>query len=206
MKTKNFFFERVPSRLFVCLQCSMRQQGFRMKPNAEWHDHNSKTTPDTPPPPKRRRGKEVSDRMLIKLIEFMLSYYNDFKEVFTARIRRMREGNIFSLFVSSHLDRGGGGYPIQLRGVPPSQVWTRGGLPHPADRGGTPFPGLGRVPHPADGGGYPPGRVNPPPPPDQHSMYLLRGERCASCVHAGGLSCLEIKLKAKAFISGRKFI
>ena len=39
--------------------------------------------------------------------------------IFTARIRRMREGNIFTLCVSLHLDRGG---------YLPSQVWTgRGG-------------------------------------------------------------------------------
>ena len=127
--------------------------------------------------------------------------------IFTARIRRMREGNSFSLCVSSLLDRG---HPIQLMGVPPSQVWM-GGVPHPTD-GGYPLPrsGLG-VLHPADrgypfpGGGYPtwegvPLAGGPPtsrgyPPPDQHSVYLLRGRRCASCVHAGGLSCLPFRWK-----------
>ena len=49
--------------------------------------------------------------------------------IFTARIRRMREGTVFSLFVSSHLDWGGGcTQPFQLRGT--------GILP---DNGGTPI-------------------------------------------------------------------
>ena len=48
------------------------------------------------------------------------------QKVITARIRRMGEGNIFTLCVNPHLDGGGGG------------------VPHPANRG---------VPHPADGGG-----------------------------------------------------
>ena len=69
--------------------------------------------------------------------------------------------------------------------------------------GGTPLPsGLdGGTPPPVrTGWGYPP----PPseldegiPPPthpcqetEQQSQYLLRGGRYASCVHAGGLSCL----------------
>ena len=82
-----------------------------------------------------------------------------------------------------------------------------GGGTHPADGGGTPFPGLDGgypiqltgprprwgVPHPRSSGGVPPQQgVNPPPPPDQHSVYLLCGRRYASCVHAGGLSCLNI--------------
>ena len=58
-----------------------------------------------------------------------------------ARIRRMREGNIFTLCVSPHLV---------------------GRVPHPADREGvTPFPapGMGGVPHPRSSGGYPPAQV-----------------------------------------------
>ena len=116
---------------------------------------------------------------------------------FTARIRRMGRGNIFSLSVSSHL----GGYPIQLMG---------GGTPFPgldSWQGGTPFPGLdGGVPHPADRGeplpssgwGVPP-RQGVPLPPDQHSMYLLRGGRYASCVHSGGLSCISWRWSIKYF-------
>ena len=83
--------------------------------------------------------------------------------VFTARIRRMGESTVFSLFVSPHLD-GGRGYPITGldRGVPhhrsgqggtPSQIWV-GGTPArsgcwvggtPARSGwwvGVPWPGL----------------------------------------------------------------
>ena len=39
--------------------------------------------------------------------------------------------------------------------------------------------------------------VTPPPPcqeKDQHSEHLLHGGRCASCVNAGGLSCLKLQL------------
>ena len=55
----------------------------------------------------------------------------------TARIRRMGEGTVFSLFVSPHL--GGGGVPqsgLAGGGRTPSQV--RGGVPHPRS---------GAVPH-----------------------------------------------------------
>ena len=58
----------------------------------------------------------------------------------TARIRRMGEGNIFTLCVSPHLD-GGGGVPH------PRSAW--GGVSHPRSGWGYPIPGL-------DGGGYPP--------------------------------------------------
>ena len=53
-------------------------------------------------------------------------------------------------------------------------------------------------------GGTPQGQVRtggtPPPPPGQDSTmeYLTSGSRYASCVHAGGLSCL-VKAKAKTF-------
>ena len=140
----------------------------------------------------------------------------------------------FSLFVSLHLDRGGGGggIPIsQVRtGVPhlssgwgipppipdqdrrgtPSQVRTEGGTPSQVSMGvcpsqvrmvGIPIPGQ-------DGGDIPSQvRMGVPPPKsavpgqdggrghtqlEQHSMYLLRGGRYASYVHAGGLSCLRL--------------
>ena len=67
---------------------------------------------------------------------------------------------------------GGGGYYLPRQGVLPSQT---GGyyLPRqgvlPSQVGGTTFPGRGY------------------PLPEQHSVYLLRGGRYASCVHAGGL-------------------
>ena len=97
---------------------------------------------------------------------------------------------------------GGGGYPIS--------GWMVGGYPGtPPTRsgwwGGYPIPGL-------DGGGVP--GVPPPdqvwmvdwggprePPPthetEQHSERLLCGGRCASWVHAGGLSCVTLFLLFK---------
>ena len=117
--------------------------------------------------------------------------------IFTARIQRMGEGTVFSLFVSLHLD-GGGGYPISGldRGYPIPAPGR--GVPHPADRGyprsrwgvtpsqvwmrGYPIPGPGRgypiqlmgVFHPRSGlGGYPipgppqPGLDGVPHPPGQ---------------------------------------
>ena len=86
----------------------------------------------------------------------------------TARIRRMGEGTVFSLFVSPHLD-GGGGYPV----YPLPHDWM--GYPPPHDWMGYP------PPH-HDWMGY-------PPPPPQHSEHLLRLGWYASCVHARGLSC-----------------
>ena len=90
---------------------------------------------------------------------------------------------------------------------------TRGGLnlegvvkphfnyrPHPKDDGGggTPFPGPGwggwrgtrppiQVRSQDEGGGL--GTGGGYPLLEQHSVYLLRGGRYASCVHAGGFSC-----------------
>ena len=94
----------------------------------------------------------------------------------TARIRRMREGNIFSLFTLV----GGGGVPH------PRSGW---GLPHPAE-GGTPSKimtgGYPRVPPVQDWMGYPnPGLDGVPPvqgwmrytPPRQQSEQLLRRRR-----------------------------
>ena len=55
-----------------------------------------------------------------------------------------------------------------------------GGYPMP---GGTPCLGgnhVREVPH-----------LCPPHFTEQHSEHLLRGGQCASCVHAGGLSCLQ---------------
>ena len=141
--------------------------------------------------------------------------------IFTARIRRMTGGYIFSL---STLFLGGVPDPALDGGVPnPAldgggyliQPWT-GGVPDPALDGGVPNPALdgggvctptleggvphlrgvpqpwmggylisGRYPIPCLGGEYP--RY----PPHRNSKHLLRlhGGRCASCVHAGGLSC-----------------
>ena len=99
----------------------------------------------------------------------------------TARIRRMGEGTVFSLFVSSHLggvlpQSGLGGVPHLRsgRGGTPSQVWL-GGYPIPGLGGrGYPILGLDGVPPPTRSGwgtslprpgmGYPPrpGTGNPP--------------------------------------------
>ena len=106
-------------------------------------------------------------------------------KIFTARVRSTREGNIYTWECLSvhHWGEGApwtssrwGGTPSQLRtGVSPSQI--RKGYPPswPGTlTGGTPIQTL-------NGGGY--------PLPEQHSVYLLRGGRYASCFHAGGLSC-----------------
>ena len=101
----------------------------------------------------------------------------------------VREEVIFSLCLSVHR----GGYPIQLAGGGVPRPAPGGGVPHPAGRGGGGYPiqvgGSPGVPPPA--GGRPPGV--PPPgwriPPPPRLGYLLRRGRCASCVHAGGLSC-----------------
>ena len=163
----------------------------------------------------------------------------------TARIRRMREGNIFSLCVSPHLEgvppstlnRGGatpnflmggphpsqqgvppsflmegtqpswwGEYPIQSRwgstpillgggGLSPSQVppsWPETGYPLCQHYG------VGGTPILTWDGGTPPIQVRSQvrtggyPQLEQHSVYLVRGGRYASCVPARGLSCLLI--------------
>ena len=135
------------------------------------------------------------------------------KHLFTAHIRRMGEGTVFSLFVSPHL--GGGGTPVRSREVPhPRSGWGEG-VPHPRSGWGvpqvpptrsgwgTPLPLLGQdgVP-PRPGMGYPPdlGQGTPQtwdrvPPDLGHSEHLLRGGRYASCVHAEGLSCSRLYLK-----------
>ena len=108
------------------------------------------------------------------------------------------------------------GYPpVQTwdRGLPPIQDWM-GYLPVQTWDGGTlgyPHPKLDWVPPSRPGTGVPPsktgwgtpvqtwdGGVAPhskldgiPPLPNQQSEHLLRGGRCASCVHAGVLSCYK---------------
>ena len=99
-----------------------------------------------------------------------------------------------------------GGYPISgLAGGVPHLRSGWGELPH-LRSGGYPISGLGRggtpsqvwvggVPHLRLGGTQ--GTPLPRPDPhytEQHSEYSLRGGRCASCVHAGGLSCCKIVL------------
>ena len=100
--------------------------------------------------------------------------------------RRNGEGNVFT-GVCLHL-RGGGGYPhLANWGDTPSQV-RMGQYPIPGQDGGYPPPPTSRM-------GYPPPRRGPRsgggyPQLEQHGVYLLRGGRYASCVHAGGLSCI----------------
>ena len=95
--------------------------------------------------------------------------------IITARIRRMGEGTVFSLFVSPHLGGVGGTLVRSGRGVPHLRY----------GRGVPPGPGMGD----------PPGQTwdaqtwDQVPPPPRHSEHLRRGGRYASCVHAGGLSC-----------------
>ena len=53
------------------------------------------------------------------------------------------------------------------------------------------------------GGGAYLGQGRYPPSPartDQHSEHLLRGGRYASCVHAGGLSCLSFAFTQEDFL------
>ena len=124
-------------------------------------------------------------------------------------------GYSFTLFVSPHLRRwGGGGYPgqVQPRGVPQpglaSGVPSRGHLPGvPPSQvriGGylgweVPQPGgahLGYPFQPGQDGGYPARRVpaggTPYPGTEQHMEYMIRRGRYAPCVQAGGLSCFFV--------------
>ena len=85
-----------------------------------------------------------------------------------------REGNSFTLFVSSHLGSG------QVRSVQPGrgggQVQLAGGEGSgPAGRGG--------VRSSWQGGGRGSAKIG------QQNEYSLHGGWYASCVHAGGLSC-----------------
>ena len=80
--------------------------------------------------------------------------------IFTTRIRRMGEGNIFTLCVSPHLDRGG--IPHHRSGQ---------GVPHP--RSGWEVPGV-------DGGGCTRGTPPTPTPIRQSSI-------ASTCYPAGGM-------------------
>ena len=72
-----------------------------------------------------------------------------------------------------------------VTGVPPDLRW---GTPQTQTQDGvSPYLDLGwATPLPRPEMGYP-----APPYTEQHSEHLLRGGRCASCVHAGGLSCFN---------------
>ena len=73
-----------------------------------------------------------------------------------------------------------GGYPIQPWTGGGTQSSLGGGVPQPWS-GGYPNLGQGEYPIPSPEG-YPPAR-------NSKHLLRLRGGRCASCVHAGGLSC-----------------
>ena len=105
----------------------------------------------------------------------------------------MTGGYIFSLSTQAG---GGGNYPVPGLGGGGYPISGLGrGYPISGLGGGYPISGL-------DGGGTPgtpdqvwmgvPG-VPTPHKTEQHSKHLLHGRRCASCVHAGGLSCLPLK-------------
>ena len=111
----------------------------------------------------------------------------------------LRKGNVLTrVCVSVH--GGGGGYPRQV------PIPDGGGYPHPVPMkgGGYPILLVGRgTPIPDLGWGVPPIQVRSQvrtggggwhPQLEQHSMYLLHGGRYASCIHAGGLSCLYLNL------------
>ena len=111
------------------------------------------------------------------------------------------EGNSFTLLVCSHL--GGYPYPIMLCNISQTvPLWAdtyRGVWPCQVQLGGGTLPGLqlgGTLPGPAGGvscqegypaGGYPAGGGTQL---GQQKEYSLHGGRYASCVHAGGLSCI----------------
>ena len=110
------------------------------------------------------------------------------QRIITARVRSTREGTVFTgiyLFTSGGRGR-----------VPPSQIQVGGGTPSQiqvgnthsqVQVGGSPFKGWGYylprgdTPFPGRGDSL----------PEQHSVDLLPGGQYASCVHAGGLSCLS---------------
>ena len=123
----------------------------------------------------------------------------------TAHIRRIGEGNVFSLFTPG----GGEGYPypIMLCNITQNAMGQPGGYPARSSwgctlPGGVPCPG-GTLPgsNLPRGVGTLPGGVPRQVPPQvrtgrgtqlgQHREYLLHGGRYASCVHAGGLSCFH---------------
>ena len=93
------------------------------------------------------------------------------------------------------------GTPSSWLGVPHSRSkWV---VPHPVG-GGYPIPGPGRG-YPISGlDGVPPncpGLDGDPPSirRQQHSEHLLRSRQYASCIHAGGLSCVRMNIYVYTF-------
>ena len=111
---------------------------------------------------KRTICRGVSFPRFLSIVLFCRLLHVSERIVITYRIRRMGGGNSFTLFVCLH----GWGIPSRSqwgagRGTPIGQVQT-GGVWYP-----------------------------PPSQLGQYKEYSLHGGRYASCVHAGGLSCLR---------------
>ena len=96
------------------------------------------------------------------------------------------------------------GYLLDLRWGTP-QTWD--GVPPPDLRWGTPLtwdrvtlPTRPEMGYPLPEMGYPP-TWGTPHYTEQHSVHLLHGGRCASCIHTGGLSCFMTFLCRLGFLS-----
>ena len=99
-----------------------------------------------------------------------------------------REGNVLTRVCPSVCPQGGYPYPIMLCNITQNAMGQPGGYPARSSWGGGTLPG-----------GYPTQGVPCRGVPcwggtqlGQPREYLLHGGRYASCVHAGGLSCVRI--------------
>ena len=129
------------------------------------------------------------ERLERKIATIMSTYYPAiWSSVFTARIRRMGEGNVFSLFTS-----GGGGAGQSADGGGGVRSSWPGGWVRSSQGGSGPAGGVRSSPggqvQPGGGGSGPARGGGGSAKIAQHRKYLLHGGRYASCVHAGGLSC-----------------
>ena len=146
---------------------------------------------------------------LQRTISYLTTMVNSFLQmnytIITAHVRK-DGGRYCFQFVSSHR----GPHPRSRWGVPHPRSrgypipGPGGGVPIPGPGGGYPILLMGGKPPPPqsrlDGVLPSPGLDGLPPPPiqdwmgtpsgDQHSEHLLYGGRCASCIHAGGHSCV----------------
>ena len=115
--------------------------------------------------------------------------------VFTARIRRMGEGNVLTRVCPSVCPQGvsqrGGGSGQSSRGGTGQSSWG-GGVRSVQPGGGVRSVQLGGVRSVHLGGGQvsPAGGGGSAKIGQQNEYSLLHGGQYASCVHAGGLSCL----------------
>ena len=82
-----------------------------------------------------------------------MNFYTEFFILNFYRLHPKDDGRLYFQFVCQFTH---GGYPIQVTGgVPPSQVWTGGGVLYPADGGGVPHPTDRGYPLSRSGWGYP---------------------------------------------------